>query len=69
LASPTTIPGGDDSSGGVDYAHVVANFASLPTLGFLCLVAVKGSTGLEFGFTYEDGVHDYRCCLVGSDGS
>ncbi|GJN30266.1 hypothetical protein PR202_gb18557 [Eleusine coracana subsp. coracana] len=42
----------------VDYAHMVANFASIPALGFLCLVAVRGSTGLEFEFTDADGVHE-----------
>jgi hypothetical protein len=43
----------------VDYAHMVANFASAPALGFLCLVGVMGSTGLEFEFTTgDDGVHE-----------
>ncbi|XP_039780041.1 ABC transporter C family MRP4 [Panicum virgatum] len=42
----------------VDYAHMVVNFASVPALGFLCLVGFMGSTGLEFEFTDENGVHE-----------
>nr|BAJ96618.1 predicted protein [Hordeum vulgare subsp. vulgare] len=43
----------------VDYAHMVANFASLPALGFLCLVGVMGSSGVELGFSDDDtGVHE-----------
>ncbi|XP_006651027.3 ABC transporter C family member 13 [Oryza brachyantha] len=48
---------GDDDE--VDYAHMVANFASAPALGFLCLVGVMGSTGVELEFTDDDSsVHE-----------
>jgi ABC-type transport system involved in cytochrome bd biosynthesis fused ATPase/permease subunit len=48
----------------VDYAHMVANFASVPALGFLCLVGVMGSTGLELEFT-EDGNGLHEPLLLG----
>ncbi|WVZ55421.1 hypothetical protein U9M48_006081 [Paspalum notatum var. saurae] len=47
-------PGAD-----LDYAQMVANFASAPALGFLCLVGVMGSTGLEFELADDaDGVRE-----------
>uniref|UniRef100_A0A0E0CV21 MRP-like ABC transporter n=1 Tax=Oryza meridionalis TaxID=40149 RepID=A0A0E0CV21_9ORYZ len=50
---------GDDDDDEVDYAHMVANFASAPALGFLCLVGVMGSTGVELEFTDDDSsVHE-----------
>ncbi|PNT78228.1 hypothetical protein BRADI_1g75590v3 [Brachypodium distachyon] len=48
---------GDDASK-VDYAHMVANFATLPALGFLCLVGVMGSSGVELDFSDATGVHE-----------
>ncbi|CAD6209508.1 unnamed protein product [Miscanthus lutarioriparius] len=48
-----------DGARAVDYAHMVANFASMPALGFLCLVGVMGSTGLELEFMEdENGLHE-----------
>uniref|UniRef100_A0ACD5TTN1 Uncharacterized protein n=1 Tax=Avena sativa TaxID=4498 RepID=A0ACD5TTN1_AVESA len=42
-----------------DYAHVVANFAALPALGFLCLVGMMGSSGVELEFSDDDSsVHE-----------
>ncbi|KAL5218368.1 hypothetical protein ABZP36_019052 [Zizania latifolia] len=48
----------DDEASAVDYAHMVANFASAPALGFLCLVGVMGSTGVELEFTDDSDVHE-----------
>ncbi|KAL5210026.1 hypothetical protein ABZP36_005649 [Zizania latifolia] len=48
----------DDEASAVDYAHMVANFVSAPALGFLCLVGVMGSTGVELEFTDDNGVHE-----------
>nr|CAB3502057.1 unnamed protein product [Digitaria exilis] len=45
-----------DEATTADYAHMVANFASVPALGFLCLVGVMGSTGLELEFM--DDMHE-----------
>ncbi|KAM0845289.1 hypothetical protein ACQ4PT_056460 [Festuca glaucescens] len=42
-----------------DYAHMVANFAALPALGFLCLVGLIGSSGVELEFSDDDSsVHE-----------